>query len=283
MSNSKRTICLSEAEIREIQRQARAKLGECKKTQEIVGQQVFSILGLYARALYYPLGKTGPWGITYINNSQNVVHLDKPFVAVNTSIPIDAQVFAAAHELYHIWYDKKQEMLFPSILDETDEQGKQKNISELKADRFAAEFLVDEDLLFSEMKLYSLKPGKITLKDILMLTHLFTVPYKAMVKRLWETKAINQKERNDYLSINEKTIDQWRKRYSIPIPETNERIALDNLVELAGAVYEKKLITYEKLEYLLYLNNLSPEDIGISKPQAYISPSDNEIDKILEE
>ena len=45
MSNSKRTICLSEAEIREIQRQARAKLGECKKTQEIVGQQVFSILG----------------------------------------------------------------------------------------------------------------------------------------------------------------------------------------------------------------------------------------------
>ena len=51
MSNSKRTICLSEAEIREIQRQARAKLGECKKTQEIVGQQVFSFRFVCPRAL----------------------------------------------------------------------------------------------------------------------------------------------------------------------------------------------------------------------------------------
>ncbi|MDE6635756.1 MAG: hypothetical protein K2K09_04010 [Lachnospiraceae bacterium] len=27
---------------------------------------------------------------------------EKPFVAINTSIPVDCQVFAAAHELYHI-------------------------------------------------------------------------------------------------------------------------------------------------------------------------------------
>ena len=37
--------------------------------------------------------------------------LDKPFVAINSSIPIDCQVFAAAHELYHIWYEQNPNVL----------------------------------------------------------------------------------------------------------------------------------------------------------------------------
>ena len=37
--------------------------------------------------------------------------LDKPFVAINSLIPIDCQVFAAAHELYHIWYEQNQDVL----------------------------------------------------------------------------------------------------------------------------------------------------------------------------
>jgi len=283
MSDSGKKIRLTEEEINEIKRQARAKLGECKKAQDIIGQQIFSILSLYARVFYYPLGKMGPWGITYIAGMENTKSTEKPFVAINTSIPIDEQVFAAAHELYHIWFDNKAEALSSSILDEFNGEEKYTDISELKASRFAAEFLVDEDLLFSEMKLYSIIPGKITIKNILTLASLFTVPYKTMIKRLHEVGAISSEERREYLNKSENAINQLRKRYSIPIPETDNRIVLDNLVELAVSSYEKKQITYEKLEYLLSMSNLKPADVGISEPSLFIPPSDDVLDGIMEE
>lgn len=283
MSDGRESILLTKEEVDEIQRQARAKLGECKKTQDIIGQQIFSILGLYARVFYYPLGKGGPWGITYMTGMENTGSIEKPFVAINTSIPIDAQVFAAAHELYHIWYDKKAEALSSSILDELNGQDKHSDISELKANRFAAEFLVDEDLLHSEMKLYSITPGKITIKNILTLASLFTVSYKTMVKRLYDVSAISQEEHKEYLGNSESVINQLCKRFSIPIPEIDGRIALDNLVELAVSSYEKKRISYEKLEYLLSMSNLKPADVGISEPDVFIPPSDDELDVIMEE
>ena len=122
------------------------------------------------------LARKVQWGITYMAGTESTVPTEKPFVSINTAIPVDAQVFAAAHELYHIWYDQKAEALSSSILDETGGQDKQPDISERKASRFAAEFLVNEDLLYSEMKLYSINSWEITVKNILTLASLFIVP-----------------------------------------------------------------------------------------------------------
>lgn len=283
MNEIKQIAQLSSGEIADVQRQARSKLGECRKTQDVMGTQIFSILSLYARVFYYPLGKAGPWGITYMWGTGNGSPADKPFVAINTSIPVDAQVFAAAHELYHIWYDEKAEAIPASILGETDENGAHLDISELKANRFAAEFLVDEEMLRQEMRIYSITPRKINVKDILQLAALFTVPYKTMVKRLYEIEAINQDERRQYLAKTESSIEQLRKRYSFTIPEPDNRISIDNLVELAVGIYEKKKISYEKLQYLLSMSSLEPGDVGITEPQGFIPPSDDELDDIMEE
>ncbi len=283
MSKTKQIVRLPSGEIELVQRLARAKLGECRKTQAIIGTQVFSILSLYARVIYYPLGREGPWGITYMLGTDSSGHTGKPFVAINTSIPVDAQVFAAAHELYHIWYDVKAEAIPASILGETDEHGVQLDISELMANRFAAEFLVDEEMLRQEMRSYSIRPHKVGVKDILQLTALFTVPYKTMVKRLCEIEAIKQDECEKYLAKTENSIEQLRKRYSFTIPEADEKIAIDNLVELAVDIYEKKRISYEKLQYLLSMSNLEPSDVGITVPQSFVPPSDDELDAIMEE
>ena len=58
---------------------------------------------------------------------------------------------------------------------------------------------------------------------------------------------------------------------------------MDNLVELAVNAYEKGLISFEKLEYLLEISKLSPEDLGIEKKTSYSFPSDDELDSIMEE
>ena len=54
-------------------------------------------------------------------------------------------------------------------------------------------------------------------------------------------------------------------------------------MELDVSAYEKRLISYEKLEYLLSISNLKPLDVGIAEPDEFIPPSDDELDDIMEE
>lgn len=264
---------LSVLDIEEVKRQAREKLGECRKTNDIIGGQIFAILGLYARVIYYPLGEDAPWGFTRISGSRNDAALKKPFAAINTSIPIDRQVFAAAHELYHIWYEQEPDVLPPDLLDEAG-----KAIHEKRANRFAAEFLVDEMLLRQEMDLH--KMTKITMKEALQLADLFTVPYQAMVKRLREIGAIGEEGFRALLSESQESIQVYQKRYALRSLQADGRIAVDNLAELAVSAFERHLITYEKLEYLLGLCGLKTEELGIPGPPSYEFPPEEELDRI---
>ena len=254
---------LNAYEVNKVKTCARAKLGEYRKINDIMGYQIFSILQICARVIYYPLGKDAPWGFTRLTGSQNNVQHEKPFVAINTSIPSDCQVFAAAHELYHIWY------------------GKNSGNDEKLASRFAAEFLVDEVLLRQELDLRS--TGEITIKSILQLCEIFAVPYRTMVRRLNETGMISEQKMAELLAISEKDIECFRRRYSFVMPKADERVVMDNLPELAATAYEKGLITFEKLEYLLGLSKLTPEDIANDKAPEYEFPTDDEIDSIMEE
>lgn len=267
---------LNEFEVNEIKNLAKEKLGLCRKIGDIIGTQIFSILGIYARVIYYPLGTDAPWGFTRISGSKNDASLKRPFVAINSSIPVDCQVFAAAHELYHIWYEQNPDMLPSDLLNEQDEK-----TSEKKANRFAAEFLVDEFLLRQEIDLYKIR--KFTIKSVLQLAELFTVPYRTMVKRLGEIGVIESSEVNEFLLKTEDSVEKYKKRFSISSQKSDNRVAMDNLVELAVAAYESGYISYEKLEYLLGISNLKPEDLGIEKKAAYEFPSDDELDSIMEE
>ena len=109
---------LNELEVREIKNLAKEKLGLCSKTNDIIGTQIFSILSMYARVIYYPLGQEAPWGFTRISGSRDDAALEKPFVAINSSISMDRQVFAAAHELYHIWFEQNPDILPADLLNE---------------------------------------------------------------------------------------------------------------------------------------------------------------------
>ncbi|MCR5457266.1 MAG: ImmA/IrrE family metallo-endopeptidase [Clostridiales bacterium] len=267
---------LTETEIEEIRNQANEKLGACRKTNDIIGTQIFSIIGRYARVIYYPLGKNAPWGFTRIKGTTQDNNDKKPFVVINTSIPVSSQVFAAAHELYHIWYENNPDVLPKDLLDETE-----KEISEKKANRFAAEFLMDKTLLFQEIEIY--KMAKFTIKEILQLSELFTVPYKAMVKRLYETEYIKKSVKEEMLAETEKSIKRYRKKYGIIDAEADERVIVDNLVELSLNAYEKKYISFEKLEYLLQLCHLEPKEFGFVNKSSNEFPSDELIKEILED
>ena len=59
---------LTEAEAREVKEYAASRLGVCRKMNDVIGIQIFQILSLYARVIYYPLGKDTVWGFTRIRS-----------------------------------------------------------------------------------------------------------------------------------------------------------------------------------------------------------------------
>lgn len=267
---------LTTEEIKEIQEQVLEKLGACQKGNDIIGIQVFSILGKYARVIYYPLGEDAPWGFTRVEKIMKSKKAGKPFVGINTSISKDKQVFAAAHELYHIWFGNDVlQVVNSNVLENCVDK------KELKANRFAAEFLIPKHLLLQEIDSYEIT--EYNEKSILKLAELFMVPFRTMVKRLREVELISEEDQTKYLTYTDDIITKYRKIYSFEEPKSEPIIAINNLTELAVKAYELHRITYEKLQYLLRFCNLTPEEVGIKTPEVYSPVTDEELDAIMTE
>ena len=258
---------LSKKEIDKIKAQAREKLVAYCKLNDVIGSQVFTILEKESHVLYYPLEDQTVWGFS------EKVH-GKSFVCINTSIDFEQQVFAAAHELYHLWYGNAGEVLLPEA--EYEEE-------ELLANRFAGEFLINEELLLQEMRTYGIAKEIVSIKDIVQLSYLFMVPYCTMVKRLCEIGLLKGVAETEFMNISAEQIAIWKKRLGLLPTVRESKIGLSNLVDTAMNLYEKRMITYEKLDYLLAFSELSPEEMGVEEPCKYIPPTEAELDAIMEE
>lgn len=263
---------LSKKDIEKVQEQARDKLIEYRKLSDVIGTQIFSILEKESKVLYYPLEDQKVWGFSEIIKG-------KSFVCINTSIPYEKQVFAAAHELYHLWYGSSGEIM---LSEDNQEPDSDKEV-ELWANRFAAEFLVNEQLLLQEMRTYGIDKENIEMKDIVRLANIFVVPYRTMVKRFYEIGIFKDKTYNYYMAYSDEQAEIWKNRLGLSVPIRKEKIAFSVLIDLAMDLYEKNQITYEKLEYVLNMAELTPSEMGIEIPVEYYPPTDEELDAIMEE
>ncbi len=264
--------CLSKKDIQKVQGLAREKLIAYCKPMEVIGTQIFNILENESKVLYYPLEDQQVWGFSETIKG-------KAFVCINTSLPYDKQVFAAAHELYHLWYGTSGEIM---IAEDSEEPDADKEV-ELLANRFAAEFLVNEELLLQEMKVFEISKDNLTVKDVVKLANLFVVPYRTMVKRLYEIDVISKKKYEEFKVYTDEEASIWCNRLGLSVPVRKNKVGLSNLVDKAMELYEKHLISFEKLEYLLELAELTPEQMGIAELNDYTPPTDEELDAIMEE
>jgi len=140
---------------------------------------------------------------------------------------------------------------------------------DFKANRFAAEFLVPEEVFRNELNIRNIKTDSIELREIIELMDVFLVPYKTLVRRLYEIDYISLEKCNRLLSEDDRKEDigvmLWQKRLGL-CKRNNERtkeLKLDKLVDTALKLYDKHQITYEKLSHLLQLANLKPNEFNI--------------------
>ncbi|UZH06066.1 ImmA/IrrE family metallo-endopeptidase [Heyndrickxia coagulans] len=210
----------------------------------------------------------------------------KLFAYINTYIPREKQVFAAAHELFHIWFDKNN-LERPELLNTGTLENETQNVSELKANLFAAILLVPEDALDNELKLRRMRQQTISAEDIVKLMSLFFVPYKTMVRRLYEIGFINEKQLKQFYSIPDRDPQNGvlliRKRLQLSDRSQDRtcEIFFEDLINNAIKAYDQGKISEKELRYILSLAKQSPESLNLF-PEIKENACDN-WDKIMED
>lgn len=193
------------------------------------------------------------------------------FIGLNTADYFDKQIFAIAHEFYHL--AKKD--LKPHISRQADTQSE---ITESMADRFAAEFLLPQNtlksLIIKDFQTVHLQGVKIPalLRFIARIHCVWWLPYKSIVKRLYEAESISDEQYKTLYSIDERKSDGDYFRIGLATDEDtfsklNEQTGK---IGTAAKYVEKVIRNYEdgfigEMQFIkaLKLFGKVPEDFGL--------------------
>lgn len=188
------------------------------------------------------------------------------FVMMNSGIPMSKQIFAAAHELYHIRCfleeDNPELIKRGSILKAATIDAGATEEEEMEANAFAGILLVPVDALEQQIRIYQINKEAIEMYDILTLMDIFAVPYKAMVLRLLEEKIISD--------------DQARKMTAVPFSKVKK------LIQMTGKAKRWDMIPsgYEKFGNLVENLTINTEQEAL--PKSRLDSDWKELERIKE-
>ncbi len=164
---------------------------------EPLGEKIYRIVrNNDIHLIYYPIETSGensnPFRAVYLS-AKGINGEKMRFIAINTNDYLDSILFAIGHELYHFIEDAPID-IYRSKDEETKERREQ------KANRFAAELLLPEEAIKHEIGEwnngnYTLNKWEMKklLRFIAYLQCQYWVPFKCVVLRLYETKAISSR------------------------------------------------------------------------------------------
>lgn len=172
----------------------------------IIQDDIFGVLENYVtrhdmpfELLRYPVSDEELCACTFIRQG-------RMFVMINSAIPLSKQIFAAAHELYHIYcyFEEKDFALLQSgsILESDVIDDEAKELEDMEANAFAALLLAPKDRLEEQSDVYNLSYKDVSVQLILKIMDIFAIPYKAAVLRLYEEEKIGIKTAKKLLQID---------------------------------------------------------------------------------
>lgn len=187
----------------------------CKDTA--IKDSVFTVIENYARqngvkseVLRYPFHDNNLWAVAFIKE-------DTVFICINTDLLLCQQLFAAAHELYHVicYVDdsdpdtlRNGSLLKRETVDEISG-----NDEELEANAFASMLLMPEEAVREQIQLQGIDVNQISLESILMMMDTFAMPYKACVLRMFECGYIEEETALELYGIDDKEVNAAISRY----------------------------------------------------------------------
>lgn len=119
------------------------------------------------------------------------------FTVLNSSLPLSKQIYAAAHELYHVYcyVSDQDDRLTHSGSLLTAEHLDEETVTQedMEANAFAALLLVPSAALIEQMDVYDIDRRNIGLNDVVKLMDIFAVPFKAIVLRMLEENILDER------------------------------------------------------------------------------------------
>ena len=216
----------------------------------IIQDDIFSVLKNYARTkgialelLRFPAKDDDFCALTCVKKGKIIVY-------INSWLPLANQIFAAAHELYHIWcfIEEKDESVLRkgSYLNAAAMDEDVRNNEDREANAFAGMLLVPSTALFEQMKIYGISRENQNMDDIIRLMGIFAVPYKAILLRLYEEKYMETDKVRELLETKKEVLEKaisyvddanrWQKR-------TPEIMQMGNLKKMLDQNEENELLT----------------------------------------
>lgn len=182
----------------------------------ILGVSIFGIVENYARKkemaleiLRYPFNDEELWAITFVKKGT-------VFLCVNSELAMCKQIFATAHELYHIRrYAEGMDtdtIRAGSVLESKVADEAAMTQEDLEANAFAGLLLMPDGLMGEQIALYGINKDDVKVDDILTLMEVFALPYKAVVLRLYEGRIITEDRANDLLKYGTEYVTQRIER-----------------------------------------------------------------------
>lgn len=234
----------------------------------IIKDDIFGILEKHCTVVYYPIENEINYGF---HTKRFVKDKLEDFVYINTAKTVAEQVFAAAHELGHVWGVATQ------VWELAGEQGTLESKTEERIiNRFAAELLMPtkefRKTFLAHMEKLGLDTNKLRLVDLIRIMVLqmndYMVPYESARRRVVETKIITQ-ELGEALLKNEEAILPLVNAFSKDQNTMLDRVTakktipgLRNLLETAEKSGELSIYTINKIKRDFDIDDISgTEDI----------------------
>ncbi len=182
----------------------------------IIRDSIFGVAANYARKrelsleiLRYPFQDEELWAFTFVKKGTL-------FLCVNSELAICKQIFAVAHELYHIHCYAEDidsdTIVSGSLLDSKTVDAMAVSQEDLEANAFAGLLLMPDSMLDEQIKLYGIVEEKISVDDVLTLMELFALPYKASVLRLAENHNITSAKTQELLKVDAAFVAERMRR-----------------------------------------------------------------------
>lgn len=173
---------------------------------------------------------------------------DMGLILVNNRRSLGHQIFTAAHEYFHLKYDKALTGKLCLIKNYYDS-----NANEREANYFASHFLMTDDSLSSEIgKRLNGENRNLIINDIIYLENRFVISHSAMLFRLKEIGAIKKEDKfTPKKGITKTAIELGYDAKLYRTTDNEGTIIYSNYAELASELYEAGKISYGKYEDLL--------------------------------
>lgn len=161
---------------------------------------------------------------------------EERFMLINSNQPRCRQHFTIAHELYHLFIEKK-----PVPHNCAVEGGKSE--SEQCADSFAQIFLMPYAGILQLIPDNELQSRSISLATVIRLEHYFSVSRQAIINRLYDLRFISRNDRAAFLAY---PVIRTAREYGYDITlyqPGNENLVIGNFGEKARRLYDEEKIS----------------------------------------